>query len=630
MRLSRIVRGVSNTQYGIISCTKNKMTKLWYWRSLPLEHRTGSYIFASLFLPTSSSNSNLNLSSNSNIATLLESPYPTPKENPQLARYSICAGEPRVIDGQIQAWTPAIGEILPFLENLLQQTKNDNYHSSDCSPPSHLPFTGGWLGWLGYDLAWEIEKLPKFKTDPLPFPVAFWYEPESFAVLDHHEQDLWLAASNPIQLDELEKKLKNELDLPREQWEMTNKENIKEKKEFNFLSSQSSTPIYGDNAQGESTVRSKCYINGAGASQFPYDAVDSNLSTPNSQSQFPYFFSSQSEYENAVKQAQKYIRSGDIFQANLSLRFATLTTASGWEIYLALQKINPSPFASYWRTPWGEIASCSPERLVKLLPNGEAETRPIAGTRSRGKTPEQDQNQAQDLVNNSKEIAEHIMLVDLERNDLGRVCEWGSVVVDELLRIERYSHVMHLVSNIKGSLKSEGNAVDLIRAMFPGGTITGCPKVRCMSIIEELEGIRRSLFYGSCGYLDRRGNLDLNILIRTLLLAPYESLRDSQENDLKINHKFGELLDAPTVSSLPVEISEPLDASVNTSYYCESSPWGIYERQPSEHLHLKLNIVWGQVGAGIVADSDPHREWNESLHKAQAQLAALKLLNDGS
>lgn len=127
---------------------------------------------------------------------------------------------------------------------------------------------------------------------------------------------------------------------------------------------------------------------------------------------------------------------------------------------------------------------------------------------------------AQDLLSNTKERAEHIMLVDLERNDLGRVCKWGSVVVDELLTIERYSHVMHLVSNIKGTLKGESSSIDLIRATFPGGTITGCPKIRCMEIIEELEPLRRSLFYGSCGYLDWRGNLDLNILIRTLLLAP--------------------------------------------------------------------------------------------------------------
>ena len=150
------------------------------------------------------------------------------------------------------------------------------------------------------------------------------------------------------------------------------------------------------------------------------------------------------------------------------------------------------------------------------------------------------------------------MLVDLERNDLGRVCEWGTVQVDELLAIERYSHVMHLVSNVVGTLRSDRTFVDLIRATFPGGTITGCPKVRCMEIVEKLEPQRRSLFYGSCGYIDKRGNMDLNILIRTLL-------------------------------------------------------------KTNDH-------IWGQVGAGIVADSVSDREWHESLQKAQAQLAALGLV----
>jgi para-aminobenzoate synthetase component 1 len=189
-----------------------------------------------------------------------------------------------------------------------------------------------------------------------------------------------------------------------------------------------------------------------------------------------------------------------------------------------------------------------------------ASTRPIAGTRPRGKTEALDRQLEQELLTNQKERAEHIMLVDLERNDLGRVCEWGSVDVDELLAIERYSHVMHLVSNVKGKLARKYHGIDLIKALFPGGTITGCPKVRCLEIIEELEPTRRSLFYGSCGYIDIRGHLDLNILIRTLLMT-------SQGN---------------------------------------------------------LNTVWGQVGAGIVADSDPEKEWLESLQKAEAQLMALR------
>ena len=278
------------------------------------------------------------------------------------------------------------------------------------------------------------------------------------------------------------------------------------------------------------------------------------------------------------------------------MRFEADTAASSWTIYQALQQINPSPFASYWQTPWGAIISCSPERLVSLQ-NGQAETRPIAGTRRKGATPQQDRQLAQDLQGNAKERAEHIMLVDLERNDLGRVCQWGSVAVNELLTIEHYSHVMHLVSNITGTLRPDYNAVDLIRAMFPGGTITGCPKVRAMEIIEELEPVRRNLFYGSCGYLDRRGNLDLNILIRTLLFNKQGDKEIKGQGD-KGTRGQGDKGTRGQGESRSVLLPPP-------------------PPNPSSK-------VWGQVGAGIVADSDPEKEWFESLHKAQAQLKALR------
>jgi para-aminobenzoate synthetase component I len=479
----------------------------WHWRSLPLNQRSGSDIFTALFLTEE-------------IATLLESPSPSSPDYPQLGRYSICAGAPRVVGEELQLWTPPVGEILPFLQQLLHRPKPDL--------GLDLPFTGGWLGWLGYDLAWEIEKLPYLKSDSLPFPIAYWYEPDRFAVLDHHQQTLWLAATQDTDLDQMQESLQ--------------------------------------------------YETGQAPSKFQT-------------SQPPRFHLSQTDYESAILQAKKHIQAGDIFQANLSLRFEAKTTADSWSIYQALQQINPSPFASYWQTPWGTVISCSPERLVKLQ-NRHAETRPIAGTRTRGTTIAHDQQLAEELISNTKEQAEHIMLVDLERNDLGRVCEWGSIQVNELLAIERYSHVMHLVSNVTGTLKSELNAIDLIRALFPGGTITGCPKVRCMEIIEELEPDRRSLFYGSCGYLDWRGNLDLNILIRTLLYVK------SGERGVR---------------------SEELDQSIST---------------PSSQGKTKFSfipsaIVYGQVGAGIVADSDPTREWHESLHKAEAQLAALKLANSG-
>ncbi len=449
--------------------------------SIPLNNRTGSEIFDRLFRSDP-------------IATLLESPVNNAARN-VLTRYSICAGAPRSIEGQPQLFTPAIGEILDCLRRLLATSKEQ---TSDL--PAHLPFTGGWLGWLGYELAWEIEALPDRKPDPLPFPIAYWYAPQAFAILDHWEQLLHISAPTTAELTALTAKLG------------------------------------GDNVRDRHQVK------------ISTDSIAADL----------HFFTSETEYQQAIIQAQQYIQAGDIFQANLSLRFSTHTSLDPWQIYQHLHSINPSPFASYWQTPWGAMMSCSPERLVQSQPP-LATTRPIAGTRKRGHTPAQDLQLAEELLANEKEIAEHIMLVDLERNDLGRVCRWGSVEVDELLSIERYSHVMHLVSNVTGKLAPQFDSIDLIHAMFPGGTITGCPKVRCMEIIAKLEPFPRNLFYGSCGYLDQRGRLDLNILIRTLL--------------------------------------------------------------------YHQGTVWGQVGAGIVADSHPQREWQESLQKAAAQIAALGIIN---
>ncbi|ACK71658.1 para-aminobenzoate synthase component I [Gloeothece citriformis PCC 7424] len=463
----------------------------WYWRKLPLCDRSGSQVFKTLFLQTTSKQIP--------VATLLESPG----NSTHLARYSLCAGSPRIYKGQFQLWTPPIGNSLGFLRRLLALAPSQSTLLNSMLPPE-LPFTGGWLGWLGYDVAWEIEQLPQYNSDPLPFPIAYWYEPECFAILDHQQQILWLAASDDSQLDRMESQLEDS-----------------QRENYNPLNTLSTTPIT------------------------------------------PIFQMTKQEYITLVQQAKKYIQAGDIFQTNLSLRFETHTPCDSWSIYQALQQINPSPFASYWQTPWGAMISCSPERLIQRS-GQKVQTRPIAGTRCRGMNLDHDQQLEAELIANLKERAEHIMLVDLERNDLGRVCQWGSVKVDEFLTIERYSHVMHLVSNIVGTLHPNFDSIDLIRGVFPGGTITGCPKVRCMEIIEELEPVKRNLFYGSCGYLDWRGNLDLNILIRTLLY--------SKTGDLSSGAK-----------------------------------------------------VWGQVGAGIVADSDPEKEWYESLHKAQAQLDALRL-----
>ncbi len=424
-----------------------------------------------------------------------------------------------MINQQLQIFTPAIGGILDCLRGLL--STGNSQSSSDL--PAHLPFTGGWLGWLGYELAWEIEQLPNLQSDPLPFPVAYWYAPSALAILDHWEQRLYLSAATAAELDDLVMRLEE---------------------------GDTGGLVEGERWRGgDESVKAKNHRS------------DWQHSHPNSWESSPpenlRFFTSEAEYQRAILQAQQYIQAGDIFQTNLSLRFSTQTNLDSWQIYQRLQSINPSPFASYWQTPWGAMISCSPERLVQL--QQQATTRPIAGTRKRGQSQAQDRQLAAELLTNEKEIAEHIMLVDLARNDLGRVCRWGSVKVDELLSIERYSHVMHLVSNVSGELDPNFDSIDLIHAMFPGGTITGCPKVRCMEIIAELEPLPRNLFYGSCGYLDQRGNLDLNILIRTLLY-----------------HK---------------------------------------------------GTVWGQVGAGIVADSHPQQEWRESLQKAAAQIAALGIIS---
>lgn len=265
---------------------------------------------------------------------------------------------------------------------------------------------------------------------------------------------------------------------------------------------------------------------------------------------------SKARFENMVRQARSYIRAGDIYQANLSQRFSFGFEGDPLKLYGKLREINPSPFASFFRAGDTQIISSSPERLIRK--RGRAcETRPIAGTRPR-RAPGKTQRQLErDLLGSRKERAEHIMLVDLERNDLGRVCDWKTVRVEELMSLEKYSHVIHIASKITGRLRQGKDAFDLIASMFPGGTITGCPKVRCMEIIDELEPVRRGIYTGSIGYVDFNGDLDLNIVIRTLVL-----------------------------------------------------------RRQKGYL---------QVGAGVVHDSRPHREFQETLHKGKALRKALLL-----
>lgn len=305
---------------------------------------------------------------------------------------------------------------------------------------------------------------------------------------------------------------------------------------------------------------------------------------------------SPSEFSSATQAILEHIEKGNVYQANLSLRLEKeVGIACPYAFYETLCQNSPAPFSAFVKTPEGVLVSNSPERLMSARAVGQAQrilltTRPIAGTRGRGKTMEEDTALAKSLLDNPKERAEHLMLVDLLRNDLGHVCLAGSVDVDELLTIERYSHVMHLVSNIEGILdEARFDLWDAIAAVFPGGTITGCPKLRCIDILDSLEPVRREFYTGSLGYVDFNTPemlLDLNILIRTLLLMPMHP-------------------PAATPAFLPYNASsDDLQGDVRSNHHTRYLA----------RLH---------VGAGIVADSIAQNEYNECCRKAKALLGAL-------
>jgi anthranilate synthase component 1 len=268
----------------------------------------------------------------------------------------------------------------------------------------------------------------------------------------------------------------------------------------------------------------------------------------------------QAQYETAVRTIQEHIAAGEVYQAVLSQRFDTETAASPFDVYRALRHINPSPYMFFIRHGKQAIIGASPEMLVRVE-GSRVETHPIAGTRPRGATPEEDQRLAEELRRSDKERAEHVMLVDLGRNDLGRVCAVGSVRVPQYMTLERFSHVMHLVSRVEGQLAEECDRLDALAATFPAGTVTGAPKIRAMQLLNTLEPTRRGLYGGAVGYLDFAGNLDFCIAIRTIT------------------------------------------------------------------MHGTSARV--QAGAGIVADSHPTSEYEETKHKAGALLQALQMAEQG-
>jgi anthranilate synthase component 1 len=262
------------------------------------------------------------------------------------------------------------------------------------------------------------------------------------------------------------------------------------------------------------------------------------------------------EFEDAVRDCVEYIRAGDIFQVVISQRLSVPLKVDPFEVYRTLRVVNPSPFMFFLRTPHCTLVGSSPEIMVRVV-DGKVTVRPLAGTRRRGRTEEEDERLAEELLADPKERAEHVMLVDLGRNDVGRVARYGSVEVSDVMVIERYSHVMHITSNVTGQLTDDRDAFDALAACLPAGTVSGAPKVRAMQIIDELEPHRRGPYAGAVGYIDFAGNMDTCIALRTIVIQD------------------------------------------GTAYV--------------------------QAGAGIVADSVPEREYEETLNKARGLLKAIEI-----
>lgn len=479
-------------------------------------------------------------------------------ETPVSAWYKVCAGQPysflleSVEGGENLGRYSFLGcdpvWVLQTKGNKTSQTYRDGRSEqfegdpfeilTHCLDPIHPvklpqlpPGIGGLFGIWGYELIHWIEpRVPVYPATEADLPDGIWMQADNLIIFDQVKRKIWAIAyadlrDEKVSLEEAYRQacdrvtkllLKLQLPLPVEAKALELR--MGEQSEADRLSYESNTP--------------------------------------------------RSQFCDNVKRAKDYIRAGDIFQVVLSQRLQASYSGHPFELYRSLRSINPSPYMAYYNFgDWQAIGS-SPEVMVKAerTERGtmKATLRPIAGTRRRGKTIAEDEALAEDLLQDPKEIAEHIMLVDLGRNDLGRVCRQGSVEVDELMVIERYSHVMHIVSNVVGELASGKTAWDLLKACFPAGTVSGAPKIRAMEIIRELEPERRGPYSGVYGYYDFEGQLNSAIAIRTMIVRP---------------------------------------------------------QQGTQHL------VCVQAGAGLVADSEPEKEYEETLNKARGLLEAIRCLS---
>ncbi|WP_341525434.1 anthranilate synthase component I [Nostoc sp. UHCC 0302] len=395
--------------------------------------------------------------------------------------------------------------------------------------PQLPPGIGGLFGFWGYELIrWIEPRVPVHPPDERNIPDGLWMQVDQLLIFDQVKRKIWAVAYADLRDPKVDLEAAYQQACDRVT-QMLNK---------------LSMPLSLQNTKLAWTPPGSKKIGGAEGAQ----GYDSNFT--------------RSDYCTSVQKAKEYIKAGDIFQVVISQRLSTAYTGDPFALYRSLRQINPSPYMAYFHFQDWQIIGSSPEVMVKaeLDPDGGviATVRPIAGTRPRGKTTQEDAALAEDLLQDPKEIAEHVMLVDLGRNDLGRVCLSGSVKVDELMVVERYSHVMHIVSNVVGKLAPDKTAWDLLKACFPAGTVSGAPKIRAMEIIHELEPNRRGVYSGVYGYYDFEGQLNSAIAIRTMVV------RD--------------------------------------------------------------NTVTVQAGAGLVADSEPEKEYEETLNKARGLLEAIRCL----
>jgi para-aminobenzoate synthetase component I len=400
--------------------------------------------------------------------------------------------------------------------------------------PGLPPFQGGIAGLFGYGLQHAVERIPRPKLDALRIPDLAVGVYDWVIAWDHHANRAWLISTG---YPETDPHLRKDRAAERAKWV---RQALK-RPPLEWLRRALDNGPYSHFGpdMGPRRVTAEFL-----APQFPLPGRPGVTSTFNREG-----------YLAAVRRAIEYIRAGDCFQVNLSQRLLTPLTENPLDLYGRLRECNPAPFAGYLGMDDFAIISASPERFLQVT-NGEVETRPIKGTRPRGKTPEEERQRIAELAASPKDRAENVMIVDLLRNDLGRVCEYGTVRVPKVCQVETFQYVHHLVSEVRGRLTAGKTPLDLLRACFPGGSVTGAPKVRAMEIIAELEPTARGPYCGSLGYIGFDGSMDTNILIRT---------------------------------------------------FTAGKGW-----------------LQFPVGGGIVADSDPEREYEETLHKAEGLLQALR------